>query len=92
MGDGEPSAKTPTYPIVDTGQTKCYDNSSEIAQPKTGEAFYGQNGNFQCHSASYKLSADGFTVMDNVTGLTWQRSPDTNGDGLVSSADKLTFT
>ncbi|MCI0498571.1 MAG: DUF1566 domain-containing protein [Planctomycetales bacterium] len=32
------------------------------------------------------------TVHDNVTGLTWQRSPDTNGDGALTRKDKLTLT
>jgi hypothetical protein len=31
------------YPIVDTGQTKCYDNRGEIAPPKPGQPFYGQD-------------------------------------------------
>ncbi len=92
VGDGDPSAKNLTYPIADTGQTKCYDNNKEIAHTKAGQAFYGQNGNFQCHPASYKISIDGLTVIDNLTGLTWQRSPDTDGNGLVSSADKLSLT
>ena len=42
--------------------------------------------------ASYTLSADGLTVRDNLTGLTWQRSPDTNGDGTLTRGDKLTWT
>ena len=91
FGENELGVKNLTYPIVDTGQSKCYDNSSEIAQPKAGQPFYGQNGNFQCRPASYKLSVDGRTVYDKNTGLTWQCSPDTDGDGRVSSADKLTF-
>ncbi len=91
FGDNELGVKNMTYSIVDTGQIKCYDNSSEIAQPKEGQPFYGQDGNFQCHPAAYKLSADGLTVYDKNTCLTWQCSPDTDGDGRVSSADKLTF-
>lgn len=30
-------------------------------------------------------------VQDLVTGLTWQRSPDTNGDGRIDYADKLSW-
>ena len=80
------------YPIVDTGQTKCYDNRNEIAPPKPGQPFYGQDAQFQAHPSSYTLSADGLTVRDNVTGLTWQRSPDTDGDGTLTRRDKLTLS
>ena len=31
------------YAIVDTQQTACYDNSTEIACPAAGEAFFGQD-------------------------------------------------
>jgi hypothetical protein len=80
------------YPIVDTGQTKCYDNRGEIAPPKRGQSFYGQDAQFRTHPASYTLSADDLTVRDNVTGLIWQRSPDTDADGKLTRIDKLTFT
>ena len=79
------------YPIVDTGQTKCYDNHSEIAPPKPGQPFYGQDAQYRGIQPSYKLSADGLTVQDINTGLTWQRSPDTNGDGELDRSDKLTL-
>ena len=80
-----------SYAIVDTGQTKCYDNRGEITAPKAGQPFYGQDAKFKSHPASYTLSADGLTVRDNVTGLDWQRSPDADTNGVLDRADKLTL-
>ena len=81
-----------TYPIVGTGQTRCYDNRNEIPPPQPGQPFYGQDAQFPGHSPSYTLSSDGLTVRDNVTGLTWQRSPDVDGNGILNRADKLTLS
>ena len=75
------AAPATTYPIVDTGQTKCYNNSAEIACPTAGQAFYGQDAQVQGNQPSYTLERRRADRLDNVTGLTWQRSPDTNGDG-----------
>lgn len=79
------------YTIVGTGQAKCYDNAQEIACPQPGQAFYGQDAQHPGNQSSYTISADGLTVNDNNTGLTWQRSPDTNADGPLTAADKLTW-
>ena len=84
-------ANSLSYPIVDTGQSRSCDNRSEIEPPKPGQPFYGQDAQFQCHPFSYVLSADGLTVCDQTTGLTWQRSPDTDGDGVLTRRDKLTW-
>ena len=42
------------YVIVGTGQTKCYDNRNEIAPPKPGQQFYGQDAQYQGSQPSYK--------------------------------------
>ena len=81
-----------TYTIVDTGQATCYDNRSPITAPAAGQPFYGQDAQFHHHPSSYTLSADGLTVLDNNTGLTWQRGPDTDGDGVLTRRDKLTLS
>ena len=81
----------PLFAIVGTGQSKCYDERNEIPPPLPGQAFFGQDAQQNGRKPSYTLSADGRTVRDNVTGLTWQRSPDVNGDGVLDRRDKLTF-
>ena len=61
---------TVSYPIVDTGQDTCYDNSELIDCPAEGEVFYGQDAQFTGNMPSYTDNGDG-TVTDNVTGLVW---------------------
>ncbi|MCX6969120.1 MAG: DUF1566 domain-containing protein [Verrucomicrobia bacterium] len=80
-----------SYPVVGTGQSKCYDDQSEIPPPQPGQPFFGQDAQQHSPQASYALGADGRTVQDKITGLTWQRSPDTNGDGKLDRSDKLTL-
>lgn len=73
-----------------TGQTACYDDTQEIECPETGLAFYGQDAQTAGRSFSFTNNGDG-TVSDNVTGLLWQKSPDTDGNGALNTGDKLTF-
>ncbi len=72
-----------TWPIPDSGQTKCYNDTVEIPCPSPGEDFYGQDGNYLINPPSYtKLDAAGNSlpdsatswvmVRDNVTGLIWE--------------------
>ncbi|MBN1262612.1 MAG: DUF1566 domain-containing protein [Anaerolineae bacterium] len=79
-----------TYPVVDTGQTICYDDGDELACPAAGEAFYGQDAQFDGNAPGYTDNGNG-TVTDNVTGLMWQQSPDTDEDGDIDVADKFTY-
>ncbi len=78
------------YPVVDTGQTTCYDSSDEIACPAAGESFYGQDAQHTGNAPAYADNGDG-TVTDLVTGLMWQQSPDTDSDGDIDAADKYTY-
>lgn len=83
--------QTLPYTVVDTGQSHCYDNRGEMNPPSPGRPFHGQDAQFQGPAACYTISADGLTAHDENTGLTWQRAPETNGDGKLTHDDKLTW-
>lgn len=76
------------YALVDTGQTEVFGADGAIAAPTAGEPFYGQDAQITGTVASYTDNGDG-AVTDNVTGLMWTASPDLNGDGSITAADKL---
>ena len=61
------------YLVVDTGQTKCYDNNGEIAPPKPGQPFYGQDAQHPGPAPSYRDNGDG-TVSDLNTRLIWVKA------------------
>ena len=61
-----------SYSIVDTGLTTFYSNTSVISKPSQGEAFFGQDAQYQSNKPSYTDNNDGM-VTDNVTGLMWQQ-------------------
>jgi hypothetical protein len=86
-----PASVRAAYAVVDTGQVKCYNASTEITCPSSGASFCGQDAQLTGNAPSYTLSANGVTVYDNVTGLTWERSPDTTGDGSLTATDKLSY-
>ncbi len=62
--------------LPDTGQVKCYDESSEI---ECGSGYIGQDAEYDtgCHQ-SYMDNGDG-TVSDNCTGLIWQQEAPFSG-------------
>lgn len=70
------TAQSPTvsYPLVDTSQSACYDNSGFIECPIAGGAFFGQDAQYAGTSPSFIDNGDD-TVRDNVTGLVWQKTP-----------------
>lgn len=80
-----------TFLVMDTKQAACYDTASVIACPAPGQAWYGQDGEVTGHVSQYVVSTDGRTVYDTGTGLTWQRTTDTNADGTIDASDKLTW-
>ena len=78
------------YPIVGTSQTVYYNNTTTMTSPSVGESFYGQSANYLGNQPTYVDNGDG-TVTDMITGLMWQKSPDTDGDGDIDASDKLTY-
>lgn len=91
LAAGGAPALDPTFPVVDTGQVLCYGTNASIPCPVAGQPFHGQDAQHAGRASSYTVSGDGLTVLDGVTGLTWQRSPDTDGDGSLTAADKLSW-
>jgi len=63
-----------TYPIVDTGQIRCYNNSTEITYPAAGLGYFGQDVHYSGNQPAYKDNGDG-TVTDLNTGLMWTQDP-----------------
>lgn len=79
-------------PVVDTGQTACYDaTGAESNCPLPGAATYGQDAQYTGSQPSFTANGDG-TVTDGVTGLVWQQSPDTQGNTDIDAGDKLTYS
>ncbi len=78
-----------TYPLVDSGQTKCYDATGEIPAPAASAAFYGQDAQSADHAPAYTLAGDGKTVLDTVTGLRWMRGPNTTLASPTSADKKI---
>ena len=72
------------WTVPGTGITACYDNTGEIPCPASGEAFYGQNGNFPGTAHVFVESAD--TATDQATGLVWQKTPDGVARGQEAAA------
>jgi hypothetical protein len=62
------------YVVVDTGQTHCYSNNGAIDCAGEGNAFFGQDAQYQGTPAAYVDNNDG-TITDLNTGLMWQQDP-----------------
>ena len=64
------------YPIVDTDVQNFYNNAAIISTPASGQAFYGQDGNYinSPNARSFTDNGNG-TITDNVTQLVWTKCP-----------------
>jgi hypothetical protein len=86
-----PDGTTATYAVTDTGQVACFDAEETINPPEPGSSFFGQDAQYIGLRPDFAVSADRLTVRDLNTGLTWTRSPDTDGDGDIDSDDKKSW-
>ena len=69
-----------TYKVADTGQSACYDASSNPKMwncPKPGGEFYGQDAQYSNNPPRYTDNRND-TISDLVTGLTWQKTFQSN--------------
>ncbi len=56
--------------LPDTGQTKSYNDTAEIACPAPGQDFYGQDAQYSTNPRSYtKLDASGNALSDSA--ISW---------------------
>ncbi len=65
-------SQTVSYPIVDTEVSDFSDNISVIPVPVENEPFYGQDASYQGSQPSYTDLGNG-SVLDLITGLTWEK-------------------
>jgi AAA ATPase containing von Willebrand factor type A (vWA) domain len=76
------SSSTPdnlTLGNICTGQTSCYNASSSMTCPSSSSAdFYGQDAQYTSECTAQSFSASSNVVVDNNTGLTWEKSPSTD--------------
>ncbi len=62
------------FPVVDTAQSICYNQSVTISPPASGAAWSGQDAQHAGNAPRYRDNGDG-SVTDLVTGLMWQQDP-----------------
>ncbi|MDC7227909.1 MAG: DUF1566 domain-containing protein [Spirochaetales bacterium] len=78
----EASSPEVKFVVTDAGQTKFYDSDGNVIDaPEPGEAYYGQDAQYEGTQMSFTDNGDG-TVTDNNTGLVWQQTP---------PSDKMTY-
>ncbi|MBI3444585.1 MAG: DUF1566 domain-containing protein [Magnetospirillum sp.] len=74
LASGPTRADSLSFPMVGTGQSRCYDQRGPITCPvHRGDAFHGQDAQAQSVRPAYGDNGDG-TVTDSITGLMWEKS------------------
>jgi hypothetical protein len=79
--------------LPSTGQTKCYDETGSEIDCSSAD-YPGQDGFYQagCPTAGrFTDNGDG-TVLDNCTGLMWQKdTADVSGNGTIGGEDQVSW-
>ena len=71
-----------------TNQTTCYNASSSMTCPSSSSAdFYGQDAQYTSKCTPQSFSSSSNVVIDNNTGLTWEKSP---SSGTYTWANRAT--
>jgi len=73
------------YVVVDTAQTSCYNDSTSITAPATGQPFYGQDAQFHVHL--WASSRDRSESRYVLTVMSKTRSPTVNASGVSAFSD-----
>ncbi|MCI5123731.1 MAG: DUF1566 domain-containing protein [Candidatus Electrothrix sp. AR5] len=76
------------YTVVDTGQTICFGLNGQMTCPDETGLYYGQDAQYNGQTPAYTDTGNG-TVTDRNTGLEWQKTADSNGDGTIDPSDKM---
>ena len=90
------------YVVVDTGQTTFYDDTAVIAAPAVGDAFYGQDAQYEGHQPSYATNSAAIDPVFNATQITnvagesdypfyWSDTTFLHFDGSASAAVYVAF-
>jgi hypothetical protein len=83
VNDGVSNSNTDTVSITaissishirDTGQKNCYNNTTAITCPVSGEDFYGQDAHYSTNPLRFVDNSA--TVSDSITGMIWQKIDD----------------
>ncbi len=85
-GDEDHQYPVVAYPVVETGQTHCYDLENEIDCPAQGQLFAGQDAQHLGRKMSFQDNGDG-TISDLVTGLMWEQTPSSQSFGWQEALD-----
>lgn len=73
-----PPLNTQTWPMIATGQTKCYDNKTEVDCLNIPEGYGGQDGQTRYGTRSLNRKSSNEIVEDDVTQLLWTKKVQTD--------------